>query len=56
VKAQDFLTDLDDFAGFDEVWREYFLVPPPRTTIGTIGLLVRDALFEIDLIAACPAV
>jgi enamine deaminase RidA (YjgF/YER057c/UK114 family) len=45
-----FLIDLNDFAGFDEVWREYFAVPPPRTTIGTTGLLIKDALIEIDVI------
>jgi len=50
VKAQVFLMDLDDFNGFDEVWREYFKTPPPRTTIGTTGLLVADILVEIDLI------
>jgi reactive intermediate/imine deaminase len=54
VKAQVFLTDLKDFAGFDEVWREFFAVPPPRTTVGTSGLLVKDALIEIDLISALP--
>jgi len=54
VKAQVFLTDLDDFAGFDEVWRKYFKVPPPRTTVGTSGLLVRDSLIEIDLIGYVP--
>jgi reactive intermediate/imine deaminase len=52
VKAQVFLTDLNNFAGFDEVWREYFKVPPPRTTVGTTGLLIKDTLIEIDLIAA----
>jgi reactive intermediate/imine deaminase len=51
VKAQVFLTELNHFAGFDEVWKEYFRVPPPRTTIGTSGLLVKDALVEIDMIA-----
>jgi reactive intermediate/imine deaminase len=51
VKAQVFMTDLMNFAGFDEVWKEYFKVPPPRTTVGTSGLLVKDALVEIDLIA-----
>jgi reactive intermediate/imine deaminase len=51
VKAQVFLTDLNNFAAFDEVWKEFFKVPPPRTTVGTTGLLVRDALVEIDLIA-----
>ncbi len=50
VKAQVFLTDLANFNGFDEVWKEYFKVPPPRTTIGTTGLLVKDTLVEIDLI------
>jgi len=50
VKAQVFLTDLKHFAGFDEVWRQYFAVPPPRTTVGTSGLLVKDTLIEIDLI------
>jgi reactive intermediate/imine deaminase len=50
VKAQVFLTDLNHFAGFDEVWKEYFRVPPPRTTVGTSGLLVKDALIEIDVI------
>ena len=50
VKAQVFLTDLNDFAGFDQVWKRYFKVPPPRTTVGTTGLLVKDSLIEIDLI------
>ena len=51
VKAQVFMTDLKNFAAFDEVWKEYFKVPPPRTTVGTSGLLVKDTLVEIDLIA-----
>jgi reactive intermediate/imine deaminase len=53
VKAQVFLIDLSDFAGFDEVWRQYFAVPPPRTTIGTTGLLIKDSLIEIDVIGVC---
>ena len=48
-KAQVFLTDLGNFNGFD-VWKEYFKVPPARTTVGTTGLLVKDTLVEIDLI------
>src|SRR5438270_136056 len=51
VKAQVFLTDLADFHGFDSVWKRYFPTPPPRTTIGCTGLLVKDTLVEIDLIA-----
>ena len=54
IKAQVFLTDLNNFNGFDEVWREYFTVPPPRTTIGTTGLLVPGTLVEIDLIGYVP--
>ena len=44
VKAQVFLTDLNDFHGFDKVWKRYFKAPPPRTTIGCTGLLVKDTL------------
>jgi enamine deaminase RidA (YjgF/YER057c/UK114 family) len=54
LKAQVFLTDLDDFNGMDEVWKRYFTLPPPRTTVGTSGLLVRDTLVEIDLIGYVP--
>jgi reactive intermediate/imine deaminase len=54
IKAQVFLMDLNDFNGFDEVWKQHFKVPPPRTTIGTTGLLVKDTLVEIDLIATLP--
>jgi reactive intermediate/imine deaminase len=52
VKAQVFLTDLNLFYAFDSVWKRYFKRPPPRTTIGCTGLLVKDTLVEIDLIAA----
>jgi enamine deaminase RidA (YjgF/YER057c/UK114 family) len=54
VKAQVFMTDLDNFTAFDEVWREYFKVPPARTTVGTSGLLVPGTLVEIDLIGYAP--
>jgi enamine deaminase RidA (YjgF/YER057c/UK114 family) len=51
VKAQVFMRDLDDFPAFDEVWKEFFSTPPPRTTVGTSGLLVPGTLVEIDLTA-----
>jgi enamine deaminase RidA (YjgF/YER057c/UK114 family) len=54
VKAQVFLEDLQTFNAFDEVWKEYFKVPPARTTVGTTGLLVKDAMIEIDLIGYVP--
>ena len=50
VKAQVFLTDLNLFHGLDSVWKRHFKTPPPRTTIGCTGLLVKDTLVEIDLI------
>ena len=50
-KAQVFMTDLRDFHGFDEVWKEHFGDSvPARTTVGTTGLLVKDTLVEVDLI------
>ena len=54
VKAQVFLTDLNDFHGFDSVWKRHFKVPPPRTTIGCTGLLVKETLVEIDLVGYVP--
>jgi reactive intermediate/imine deaminase len=55
VKAQVFLTDLNDFVAFDEVWKEFFKNPPPRTTVGTSGLLVDGCRVEIDLIGVVPS-
>jgi enamine deaminase RidA (YjgF/YER057c/UK114 family) len=55
VKAHVYLKDLHDFNGYDEAWKEFFPSPPPRTTVGVPDLLVRDALVEIDLIAASPS-
>src|SRR5438094_31823 len=54
VKAQVFHTDLNNFGAFDEVWKEFFGTPPPRTTVGTTGLLVPGCLVEVDLVAAMP--
>ena len=51
VKAQVFLTDLNDFYYFDQVWKEFFPSPPPRTTVQVSGLLVPGCRVEIDLIA-----
>src|SRR6266436_9175073 len=49
VKAQVFLTDLADFFAFDEVWKEFFKTPPPRSTVGTSGLLVDGCRIEIEI-------
>jgi reactive intermediate/imine deaminase len=54
VKSQVFLTDLNDFYYFDQVWREFFPTPPPRTTVQVSGLLVPGCRVEIDLTAVLP--
>ena len=51
VKSQVFLTDLNDFYYFDQVWKEFFPSPPPRTTVQVSGLLVPGCKVEIDLTA-----
>ena len=51
VKSQVFMTDLDEFFYFDQVWKEFFPAPPPRTTVGTTNLLVPGCRVEIDLVA-----
>lgn len=45
-----FLSNLDDFAGMNEVYGRHFKVPPARATIQA-GRLPRDARVEIALIA-----
>jgi enamine deaminase RidA (YjgF/YER057c/UK114 family) len=54
VKSQVFLTDLNDFYHFDQVWKELFPSPPPRTTVQVSGLLVPGCRIEIDLTAVLP--
>jgi enamine deaminase RidA (YjgF/YER057c/UK114 family) len=49
VKSQVFMTDLDDCYYFDQVWKEFFPAPPPRTTLAVPGLLVPGCKVEIDL-------
>ncbi len=56
VKSQVFLTDLNDFFYFDQVWKEFFPSPPPRTTVQVGGLLVPGCKVEIDLWGVKPSV
>jgi reactive intermediate/imine deaminase len=56
VKSQVFLTNLDDFYHFDQVWKEFFPSPPPRTTVEVSALLVPGCRVEIDLTAVKPSV
>jgi enamine deaminase RidA (YjgF/YER057c/UK114 family) len=54
VKAQIHLRDRDDIPGFMEVWKKYFPVDPPVTTIiptSNPGFAVEQAAIEITIIA-----
>src|SRR5204863_135437 len=56
VKSQVFLTDLNDFYYFDQVWKAFFPSPPPRTTVQVSGLLVPGCKIEIDLCGVRPGI
>ncbi|HEY7564545.1 MAG TPA: RidA family protein [Acidimicrobiia bacterium] len=47
VKAQVFHTDLINFNGFDEVWKEFFPTPPPRTTIKAVGRVMAMLILAV---------
>jgi 2-iminobutanoate/2-iminopropanoate deaminase len=54
VKCTCYLASLDDFAGFDAVYREFFSspTPPARTTVGSS--LLAGIRVEVDVIAYMP--
>ena len=53
VKVTAFLVDLDDFAGYNEVYAEFFTDPyPARTTVG--AGLPGGLLVEIEAVARIP--
>lgn len=51
VKCTVILKDIDDFSAFNEVYVQYFLKKPARTTFAASGL-AGGASIEIDVIAA----
>jgi 2-iminobutanoate/2-iminopropanoate deaminase len=51
VKVNVFLSNVNDFAAMNEVYRRYFpLDPPARTTVGAV-LVSPDLLIEIEMVA-----
>lgn len=55
VKADVFLSDLQDAPAFNQVWQRAFGGKPPATTITTTtrpGFAIEDARIEINLVAA----
>lgn len=54
VKCTCFLNDMEDFAGFNEVYGSYFSSPPARSAV-EVARLPKDVLIEIEAIAFIPA-
>ena len=54
VRTTVFLTDMNDFAGMNEVYSRYLVDPPPARATVQVARLPRDVKIEIDLIAVVP--
>jgi len=50
VKATCFLSDMSDFAAFNEVYAKYFTSKPARSTVAAKGL-PKNVLVEVEVIA-----
>ena len=50
IKTTCFLTDMNDFADFNEVYSKYFIGKPARSCVA-VSALPRNALVEIEVIA-----
>lgn len=51
AKAQVFLTDLDDFVIFDDVWRSHFPTAPARSVVKASPLPVAGAKIAVEVVA-----
>ena len=52
VKTMVWLTNPEDFPGFNEAYSEFFPAPPPARSTVCSALMVPGALIEIEAIAA----
>jgi 2-iminobutanoate/2-iminopropanoate deaminase len=52
VKTTVFLKDMNDFAAMNEVYGRYFSAAPPARSTVQVARLPKDALVEIEVIAA----
>ena len=52
VKTTVFLKDINDFAAMNEVYGRYFTIAPPARSTVEAARLPKDALVEIEVIAA----
>jgi 2-iminobutanoate/2-iminopropanoate deaminase len=51
VKATVFLTDMEEFAAMNEVYRKHFTGAPPARSTVQVARLPKDARVEIEVIA-----
>ncbi len=51
VKTLCFLTDINDFAAFNEVYAKYFTEKPARSCVG-VQALPKGAICEVEVVAA----
>lgn len=52
VKTTVYLKDMNDFAAMNEIYGKYFTLSPPARSTVQAARLPKDALVEIDVIAA----
>jgi 2-iminobutanoate/2-iminopropanoate deaminase len=52
LKTTVFLKDMNDFAAMNEVYGRYFTAAPPARSTVQVSRLPKDALVEIEVIAA----
>jgi 2-iminobutanoate/2-iminopropanoate deaminase len=52
VKSTVFLSDMNNFAAMNEVYAKYFIKEPPARSTVQVARLPKDALVEIEIIAA----
>jgi 2-iminobutanoate/2-iminopropanoate deaminase len=52
VKTTVFLKDMNDFSTMNEVYAKYFTTAPPARSTVQVSRLPKDALVEIEVIAA----
>lgn len=52
LKTTVFLKDMNDFAAMNEVYARYFISAPPARSTVQVSRLPKDALVEIEIIAA----
>ena len=52
VKATVFLSDMNNFSAMNEVYAKYFTKEPPARSTVQVARLPKDALVEIEVVAA----